>query len=127
MPPPLAPPPLFSPYRALGYITDSTPFAVQRRGKETYVTVSVGKTWQVGAAAGVCVCACERACGRSACVPASVCACVRPHLAHCCPAHHVGCPVLACKPCMRAASSRVSRASGRMERRRRRLCARVFA
>ena len=39
---------LFSPYRALGYITDGeVPFAVQRRGRETYVTVSVGKAWQV--------------------------------------------------------------------------------
>ncbi len=39
--------PLFRPFRALGYITDSVPFAVQRRGKETYVTVSVGRSWQV--------------------------------------------------------------------------------
>lgn len=37
---------LFSPFRALGYITDDVPFSVQRRGKETYVTVSVGKSWQ---------------------------------------------------------------------------------
>lgn len=44
--------PLFQPFRALGYITDDVPFAVQRRGKETYVTVSVGKAWQVGGAAG---------------------------------------------------------------------------
>ena len=40
---------LFRPFRALGYITDDVPFAVQRRGKETYVTVSVGRTWQVRA------------------------------------------------------------------------------
>lgn len=39
--------PLFKPFRALGYITDDVAFAVQRRGKETYVTVSVGRTWQV--------------------------------------------------------------------------------
>ena len=39
--------PLFKPFRALGYITDDVAFAVQRRGKETYVTVSVGKSWQV--------------------------------------------------------------------------------
>ena len=39
---------LFAPYRALGYVTDGeVPFAVQRRGRETYVTVSVGKAWQV--------------------------------------------------------------------------------
>lgn len=41
--------PLFRPFRALGYITDSVPFAVQRRGKESYVIVSVGRSWQVGA------------------------------------------------------------------------------
>jgi hypothetical protein len=40
--------PLFKPFRALGYITDNVPFAVNRKGKETYVTVSVGKAWQVG-------------------------------------------------------------------------------
>ncbi|GLC36521.1 hypothetical protein PLESTM_000455900 [Pleodorina starrii] len=39
--------PLFKPFRALGYITDNVPFAVNRKGKETYVTVSVGKAWQV--------------------------------------------------------------------------------
>jgi hypothetical protein len=38
---------LFLPFRALGYITDDVPFAVQRRGKETFITVSVGKSWQV--------------------------------------------------------------------------------
>ena len=43
--------PLFSPFRALGYITDNVPFAVQRRGRESFVTVSVGSTWQVSALA----------------------------------------------------------------------------
>lgn len=43
----LMPPALFVPFRALGYITDDVPFAVQRRGRETFVTVSVGKSWQV--------------------------------------------------------------------------------
>ena len=38
---------LFQPFRALGYITDDIPFAVQRRGSQTFVTVSVGKAWQV--------------------------------------------------------------------------------
>lgn len=42
-------PPLFQPFRALGYITDDLPFAVQRRGREAYVTVSVGKCWQARA------------------------------------------------------------------------------
>jgi U3 small nucleolar RNA-associated protein 21 len=37
---------LFQPFRALGYITDSVPFAVNRRGKKTWITVSVGKAWQ---------------------------------------------------------------------------------
>ena len=45
--------PLFKPFRALGYITEDAPFAVQRRGKQTYVTVSVGKTWQVGGRDGL--------------------------------------------------------------------------
>ena len=39
--------PLFQPFRALGYITDSVPFSVQRLGRESFVTVSVGKSWQV--------------------------------------------------------------------------------
>lgn len=39
--------PLFKPFRALGYITENVPFAVQRKGKETFVTVSVGKAWQI--------------------------------------------------------------------------------
>ena len=40
--------PLFQPFRALGYITDSVPYSVQRLGRESFVTVSVGKSWQVG-------------------------------------------------------------------------------
>ena len=40
-------PPLFLPFRALGYITEDVPFATQRLGRETFVTVSVGNTWQV--------------------------------------------------------------------------------
>eukprot|EP00252_Welwitschia_mirabilis_P019651 TRINITY_DN4608_c0_g1_i1.p1 TRINITY_DN4608_c0_g1~~TRINITY_DN4608_c0_g1_i1.p1 ORF type:complete len:897 (+),score=167.79 TRINITY_DN4608_c0_g1_i1:212-2902(+) len=38
---------LFEPYRALGYITDETPFYVHRRGLEHFVTVSIGKSWQI--------------------------------------------------------------------------------
>ena len=37
---------LFLPFRALGCITDDVPFAVQRRGAETFVTVAVGAAWQ---------------------------------------------------------------------------------
>lgn len=39
--------PIFQPYHALGYITDSTPFSVQKRGQDVYVTVSIGKAWQI--------------------------------------------------------------------------------
>jgi hypothetical protein len=38
---------IFEPYRALGYVTDGTPFSLQRRGMENFVTVSVGKAWQI--------------------------------------------------------------------------------
>jgi hypothetical protein len=38
---------IFEPFRALGYITDNVPFVVQRRGIETFVTVSVGKSFQI--------------------------------------------------------------------------------
>lgn len=40
-------PSLFYPFRALGYITESAPFAVQRRGTEAFVTVSAGRAWQI--------------------------------------------------------------------------------
>ncbi|RWR75205.1 U3 small nucleolar RNA-associated protein 21 [Cinnamomum micranthum f. kanehirae] len=38
---------IFEPFRAIGYITSGVPFSVQRLGTETFVTVSVGKAWQV--------------------------------------------------------------------------------
>lgn len=38
---------IFEPFRAIGYITSSVPFVVQRLGTETFVTVSVGKAWQI--------------------------------------------------------------------------------
>ncbi|XP_021746798.1 U3 small nucleolar RNA-associated protein 21 homolog [Chenopodium quinoa] len=38
---------IFQPFRAIGYITSSVPFSVQRLGTETFVTVSVGKAWQI--------------------------------------------------------------------------------
>lgn len=38
---------IFEPYRALGYITGPVPFSVQRLGTETFVTVSVGKAFQI--------------------------------------------------------------------------------
>ncbi|XAR54384.1 hypothetical protein NMG60_11029486 [Bertholletia excelsa] len=38
---------IFEPFRAIGYITIGVPFSVQRLGTETFVTVSVGKSWQI--------------------------------------------------------------------------------
>lgn len=38
---------IFEPYRAIGCITSGVPFSVQRLGTETFVTVSVGKAWQI--------------------------------------------------------------------------------
>ncbi|XP_057980808.1 uncharacterized protein LOC131166355 [Malania oleifera] len=38
---------IFEPFRAIGYITSNVPFSVQRLGTETFVTVSVGKAWQI--------------------------------------------------------------------------------
>ncbi|EXC12813.1 Uncharacterized WD repeat-containing protein [Morus notabilis] len=38
---------IFEGFRAIGYITSSVPFSVQRLGTETFVTVSVGKAFQI--------------------------------------------------------------------------------
>ncbi|KAJ6863711.1 hypothetical protein NC652_040306 [Populus alba x Populus x berolinensis] len=38
---------IFEPFRAIGYIKSGVPFSVQRLGTETFVTVSVGKAFQV--------------------------------------------------------------------------------
>ena len=38
---------LFVPFRALGLISDGVAFALQRRGKETFLVTSVGTSWQV--------------------------------------------------------------------------------
>lgn len=38
---------IFEPFRAIGYITSEVPFSVQRLGTETFVTVSVGKAFQI--------------------------------------------------------------------------------
>lgn len=38
---------LLTPYRAAGFVSDSTPAVVQRRGTETFVTTSVGRAFQV--------------------------------------------------------------------------------
>ncbi|KAI3445057.1 hypothetical protein Pfo_001722 [Paulownia fortunei] len=38
---------IFEPFRAIGYITTHVPFSVQRLGTETFVTVSIGKAFQI--------------------------------------------------------------------------------
>eukprot|EP00889_Picochlorum_renovo_P002478 jgi/Picre1/29508/NNA_004894.t1 len=38
---------LFVPFRALGLVTEDAPFVTQRRGKETFITLSVGDSWQI--------------------------------------------------------------------------------
>jgi len=38
---------LFHPFRALGVVSTDVPFAVQRRGRATFLTVSAGKAWQL--------------------------------------------------------------------------------
>ncbi|XP_021279189.1 U3 small nucleolar RNA-associated protein 21 homolog [Herrania umbratica] len=38
---------IFEPYRAIGYITSGVPFSVQRLGTETFLTVTVGKAFQI--------------------------------------------------------------------------------
>lgn len=38
---------IFEPYRAIGCITSTVPFSVQRLGTETFLTVSVGKAFQI--------------------------------------------------------------------------------
>jgi len=38
---------LLTPYRAVGYITDGAPFAVNRLGEATFFTTTVGKAFQV--------------------------------------------------------------------------------
>lgn len=41
---------LYYPYKAVGYVTDGSPFYVNRLGDETFLTVSIGKSFQVVAA-----------------------------------------------------------------------------
>ncbi|VFQ89188.1 unnamed protein product [Cuscuta campestris] len=38
---------IFEPFRAIGYITTNVPFSLQRLGTETFVTVSIGKAFQI--------------------------------------------------------------------------------
>lgn len=38
---------LYSPYRAIGYVCDSNAFSVNRLGEEIFVTVSIGRCFQI--------------------------------------------------------------------------------
>jgi U3 small nucleolar RNA-associated protein 21 len=38
---------LFQAYRAIGFVTDGNPFHIKQLGKENFLTVSIGKAWQV--------------------------------------------------------------------------------
>jgi U3 small nucleolar RNA-associated protein 21 len=38
---------LFSPYKAVGHVTDGNPFCINRLGEETFMTVSIGSAFQV--------------------------------------------------------------------------------
>jgi U3 small nucleolar RNA-associated protein 21 len=38
---------LLAPFRALGLITDSTPFALLKRGKQHFVTTSIGRSFHI--------------------------------------------------------------------------------
>lgn len=46
---------IFEPFRAIGYITTHVPFSVQRLGTETFVTVSVGKAFQIYNVCNLCL------------------------------------------------------------------------
>ena len=38
---------LYTPYRAIGYVTDGNPFVVNQLGTENFITLSIGKSFQV--------------------------------------------------------------------------------
>jgi hypothetical protein len=38
---------LYYPFKAVGYVTDGNPFFLNRLGDETFLTVSIGKSFQV--------------------------------------------------------------------------------
>lgn len=38
---------LYYPYKAVGYVTDGNPFFINRLGDETFLAVSIGKSFQV--------------------------------------------------------------------------------
>ena len=52
--------PLFIPFKAVGFVTDGRPFAINRLGGETFVTVSVGQAFQVFRFAKLTVCLVSR-------------------------------------------------------------------
>ena len=38
---------LYSPYKAVGYVTDGTAYCINRLGDDTFLTTSIGKAFQV--------------------------------------------------------------------------------
>ena len=38
---------LYVPYKAVGYVTDGNPFVVNRLGNETFINVTIGRSFQV--------------------------------------------------------------------------------
>lgn len=38
---------LYSPYRAIGYVCDGNPFTINRLGEEIFITVTIGKCFQI--------------------------------------------------------------------------------
>lgn len=38
---------LYCPFRAIGYVTDGTPFCLNKLGEELFITVSIGNCFQV--------------------------------------------------------------------------------
>jgi U3 small nucleolar RNA-associated protein 21 len=38
---------MYCPYKAIGYVTDGNPFSINRLGNETFLTTSIGKSFQV--------------------------------------------------------------------------------
>lgn len=38
---------LYVPYKAVGYVTGNNPFVINRLGNETFLTTTIGKSFQV--------------------------------------------------------------------------------
>lgn len=38
---------LYIPYKAIGYVTDGLPFVINQLGDQTFITLSIGRAFQV--------------------------------------------------------------------------------